>query len=121
MPFGANMKNSHITRRTFALSAAAAATGALIPAHALAHARHAPPQPSDAMSKLSPESRAEVEMRVAAIIRKYGSKLSDEQKVDIRRILAEGQEGLEKMRAYALANSDQPATVFRTLREREGK
>lgn len=116
------MKNAHITRRTFALSAAAAATGALIPAHAAAHvhAHNAPQQPS-AMSKLSPDSQAEVEMKCAAIFRKYGGKLSEEQKADIRRILAEGQEGLEKMRAFVLANSDQPATVFRTLREREGK
>jgi len=121
MPFGANMTNASITRRTFALSAAAAATGALIPAHALAHAHaHNAPQQPSAMSKLSPEAQAEVEMKVAAIFRKYGSKLSEEQKADIRRILAENQDGLEKMRAYALSNSDQPATVFRSLREREG-
>jgi len=115
------MKNASITRRTFALSAAAAATGALIPAHAVAHvhAHNAQQQPS-AMSKLSPEAQAEVEMKVAAIFRKYGGKLSEEQKADIRRILAENQDGLEKMRAYALGNSDQPATVFRSLREREG-
>ncbi len=120
MPFGANMKNSPITRRTFALSAAAAVTGALIPAHALTHTHNSPQQPS-AMLKLSPEAQAEVEMKVAAIFRKYGSKLSEEQKTDIRRIMAENQDGLEKMRAFALTNSDQPATVFRTLREREGK
>jgi len=115
------MKNK-ITRRSFTLSAAAAATAALIPPASLAQtAAAAPAQQPSAMAKLSPESRAEVEMKVGEIFRKYGSRLNDEQKADIRRIMAEGQEGLEKMRAFALENSDQPATVFSTYREREGK
>lgn len=73
------------------------------------------------MAKLSPESQAEIEMKLGAIVRRHGSHLNDEQKADIRRILSEGQEGLEKMRAFALGNGDQPATVFKTLRERKGK
>jgi hypothetical protein len=69
-----------------------------------------------AMAKLSASAQAEVEMKVASIFRKYGERLSDEQKADIRRIMAESQEGLEKMRAFKLENNDQPADAFRAYR-----
>ena len=114
-------------RRQFALGAAAAATTLVLPAKALsgkafsdiAPAQTAAVDPSldakirAAMAKLSPSAQAEVEMKVASIFRKYGDKLSDEQKADIRRIMAETQEGLEKMRTFKLVNSDQPADTFR--------
>jgi hypothetical protein len=119
-------------RRQFALGAAAAATTALIPKgngltiDALAQAAEAGNQPPDpqsleaktkaAMAKLSASAQAEVEMKVASIFRKYGDRLSDEQKADIRRIMAESQEGLEKMRAFKLENSDQPADAFHAYR-----
>ncbi|HEV8494858.1 MAG TPA: hypothetical protein VGR76_21440, partial [Candidatus Angelobacter sp.] len=64
-------------------------------------------------------AQAEVEMKVASIFRKYGDRLNDEQKADIRRIMAESQEGLEKMRAFKLENGDQPADAFRAYRHEE--
>jgi len=118
-------------RRQFALGAAAAATTALIPkGNALsldALAQVAAPNPPveaqsldqktrAAMAKLSASAQAEVEMKVASIFRKYGDRLSDEQKADIRRIMAESQEGLEKMRAFKLENGDQPADSFHAYR-----
>lgn len=119
-------------RRQFALGAAAAATTALIPKgngltiDVLAQAATSNNQPPDpqsleaktkvAMAKLSASAQAEVEMKVASIFRKYGDRLSDEQKADIRRIMAESQEGLEKMRAFKLENGDQPADAFRAYR-----
>lgn len=119
-------------RRQFALGAAAAATTALIPkgnaltVDILAQAAAAGNQPLDpqsleaktkaAMAKLSASAQAEVEMKVSSIFRKYGDRLSDEQKADIRRIMAESQEGLEKMRAFKLENGDQPADAFRAYR-----
>lgn len=119
-------------RRQFALGAAAVATNALIPKgkalplHALAQAVASPATSVDpqsleqktraAMAKLSASAQAEVEMKVASIFRKYGDRLSDEQKADIRRIMAESQEGLEKMRAFKLENGDQPADAFRAYR-----
>ena len=115
-------------RRQFALGAAAAATGALLPGDLLAQAA-ASDQSTDtlsldkktraAMAKLSPSAQAEVEMKVASIFRKYGDRLSDEQKADIRRIMAESQEGLEKMRAFKLENGDQPADAFRAYVKEE--
>src|SRR6478735_446006 len=121
-----------LARRQFALGAAAAATTALIPKgnglaiDVLAQAATTDSQPLDpqsleaktkaAMAKLSASAQAEVEMKVASIFRKYGDRLSDEQKADIRRIMAESQEGLEKMRAFKLENGDQPADAFRAYR-----
>src|ERR1041385_6397162 len=122
-------------RRRFALGAAAVATNALIPKgkalplDALAQAAASADQSMDvqsldkktraAMAKLSASAQAEVEMKVASIFRKYGDRLSEEQKADIRRIMAESQEGLEKMRAFKLENGDQPADAFRAYRHEE--
>src|ERR1051326_1074443 len=119
-------------RRRFTLGAAAVATNALIPKgkalplDALAQVAASADQSMDvqsldkktraAMAKLSASAQAEVEMKVASIFRKYGDRLSDEQKADIRRIMAESQEGLEKMRTFKLENGDQPADAFRAYR-----
>jgi RNase adaptor protein for sRNA GlmZ degradation len=122
-------------RRRFTLAAAAAATTAMIhPTDVLAGisqsgataeqqskaenpATSLQQKAQAAMDKLSPSARAEVEMKFASIVRKYGVRLTEDQKMDIRRSLAETQEGLEKMRAFALDNGDQPATVFQLHRE----
>jgi hypothetical protein len=119
-----------LNRRNFALGAAAAVAGTLIsPAEALEQAQGAatPAPQSDlehkfqvAMAKLSPAAQAEVQSKIASIFRKYGDRLSEEQKADIRRAMAETQDGLEKMRAFALENSDQPATVFE-IHQQEGR
>ena len=124
------MSELKIGRRRFAIGAAAAATATLIrPGVALGQGS-APSQPAAAgtggttleqaahaaMAKLQPPSTAEVEMKVSEILRKYGDKLSPEQKADIRKVMAENQDHLEEMRAFVLANSDQPATVFRPYR-----
>ena len=129
------MSELKIGRRRFAIGAAAAATTALIhPSEALAQSS-LPSQPAAAnaagataleqaaqaaMVKLQAASRAEVETKVNEILRKYGDRLSPEQNADIRKVMAENQDGLEKMRAFVLANSDQPATVYRPYRT-EGK
>jgi hypothetical protein len=107
-------------RRQFALGAAAAAASALLPGDLLAQAAAADKSLEEktraAMAKLSASAQAEVEMKVASIFRKYGDRLSDEQKADIRRIMAESHDGLEKMRAFKLENGDQPADAFRAYR-----
>ncbi len=122
------MSKLSITRRSFATGAAMPATGGLInPAEALTQGtpQSQPPKADTplaqkaqaALAKLGPQSRAEVEMKVNEINRKYGDRLNDEQKTDILRILAEGQPPLEKMRAFVLQNSDQPATVLQFTHE----
>ena len=122
-------------RRQFALGAAAAATTALalpgkaalaktLSAHSLLQTAAGADKSVEekarvALAKLSASAQAEVEMKVASIFRKYGDRLNDEQKADIRRIMAESQEGLEKMRAFKLENGDQPADAFRAYLKEE--
>jgi hypothetical protein len=133
-----------VTRRSFTVAAVAAATAALIqPVTAIQPAQTSQPsQPATAilpekalaqddksaaasadaaMAKLSPSARAEVEMKVNSIFRKYGERLNDEQKADIRKVMAETQSGLEKMRAFPLENGDLPATIFRVYQGSEKK
>jgi len=122
------MPKFSVGRRQFAFGAATVAATALIrPSQAIAQSDPAKPaatvdqQTQAAMAKLSTQAQAEVEMKVTEIFRKYGARLSAEQKADIRRIMAETQEGLEKMRAFALENGDQPADAFRAYRREEKK
>ena len=111
-----------ISRREFARRAAlGAAVAAAASTELILPAVGAAPSPRSAQSptegpKLSPEGRADAEEKISAILRKYGARLSDEQKTDIRRMVMEGQEPLERLRAYPLANSDEPATVLRLER-----
>ena len=136
------MPRFFMDRRQFALGAAAAATALILPIDSLADeiaakalspealspeapsAEAISPQAADssvdakiqaAMAKLSPAAQKEVEMKVESIFRKYGDHLNEDQKADIRRIMAESQDGLEKMRAFKLENGDQPADAFQAL------
>jgi hypothetical protein len=65
-------------------------------------------------AKPNPESEA----RIAWILGKYGERLDDQQRADIRRLVAGAQPGLDAMRAYPLDNSVEPATLFRIYRRR---
>jgi len=74
---------------------------------------------ADEKPKLSAEGQAEVDAKIAEILRRYGDRLSDAQKKDIRRLVREGQEPLETLRKYPLANNDEPATVLHLVRTEE--
>jgi hypothetical protein len=108
-----------ISRRDFARAAAlAAAATAIRPDEILARTPgETPPQASSAESKLSPASQAEVDTKVRAILAKYGNRLSEQEKTDIRRLVTEGQKSLDKLRAFPLENADQPALVLKLLPE----
>jgi hypothetical protein len=71
------------------------------------------------LPKLSPESQVEVDARIQTILSQYGSRFSDEQKADIRRLCAVAQPPLDRLRAYALENGDNPALYLKPLVERE--
>jgi hypothetical protein len=119
-------KVSGISRREFARRAAmASAAVSLAPARVFtsessAAASPEPQQPPD-MPKLSPEGQAEVEARTQAILSQYGSRFSEAQKTDIRRLCALAQPPLDRLRAYALENGDEPALYLKPLVEREKK
>jgi hypothetical protein len=59
---------------------------------------------------------AEAEARIAMILGRYGSRFTEAQKADLRRLILGAQDGLEAMRAYPLDNAIEPATVFRVRR-----
>jgi hypothetical protein len=120
-----NKNNSTISRREFARRAAyVSAAASLAPANLL-HAEltslptQVPQSPN--APKLSPESQAEVDSRIQGILAQYGSRLSDAQKADIRRLATEAQPALDRLRAFATENGDGPGLYLKPLIEREKK
>ena len=109
------MDSPKISRREFARRAGMAAASAVcLPEVIPARPSAAGAQPLQQTStKLSPESQAEAEEKVQAILRKYGARLSEDQKAEIRRLVAEGQKPLIAMRKFPLQNADQPANVMK--------
>jgi hypothetical protein len=69
--------------------------------------------------KLSAEGQAEVDARIQSILGQYGSRLSEEQKADIRRLCTVAQPPLDRLRAYRLENADGSALYLKPLVERE--
>jgi hypothetical protein len=113
--FRAKVDSPRISRREFARRAGiAAASAACLPAQFVT-----PPiaegtqPPQQTATKLCPESQAEAEEKVQAIFRKYGARLSEDQKTEIRRLVTEGQKPLDALRRFPLENSDQPANVMK--------
>ena len=114
------MPKDKFSRRDFARTAAlAAATAAVLPADLIAQEQKIqpkqPPKP-DQKPKLSPELQAEADSRIENLLRKYGDRLSEEQKAEVRKVITEGMEGVAKLRAFPLENSDEPATVLHLVR-----
>ena len=86
-----------VSRRKFARDAVIVAVGA----PALAGLQAASPAEGG-------HPNAEVEARIQWIFTKYGSRLNEAQRADIRRIIAAGQSSIDAMRAYPLDNSVGP-------------
>jgi len=126
---GAGTKSTRISRREFgldaAIGAAAAATAALsISPPSLLNARRDPDNISSATPTgeqetaaakpmLTPEQSHDVEAKLANIIRKYGERLSEEQRKHLRKILAYNETMLAPVRAFALQNGDPPVSVLK--------
>lgn len=111
-----NSQERGLSRREFARCIAVASAGAaILPGDLRAGAAVLRPEPfvQEPEQELSTAAQAEVAAKVDSILRKYGSRLSDEQKSEIRRLVREGQAPLEKLRAFPLDNANQPATVLR--------
>jgi hypothetical protein len=92
------MREGGVSRRGFGLAVA----GALQPARVRAQNQTLPAA-----------DQAEVDAKFANIIRKYGDRLSEEQRTRVRDVLARHQRMLMRVRAFPLENSDSPATGFR--------
>lgn len=108
-----------LSRREFARRAAmATATAAIAPAALLTQEiapkpAASPDKPPQTSTTLSAELQAEGELKYQWVIQNYGSRLSDEQKKDVHRLIMEGQKPLAAFRAFRLDNADQPATVLK--------
>jgi len=116
-------KSAHISRREFGLDAAVAAALSLsvLPTGLLAARSDrdtiSPRIPSGeqetARPKLTAEQGRDVEAKLANIVRKYGERLSEEQRRHLRRILAYNETMLAPIRAFTLQNGDAPVTVLK--------
>jgi len=91
-----------VSRRAFALSLAVAGV--------------ATATPSTAAEAPVPSTTPELEARINWILGKYGARLNDEQRADIRRLIVTGQPGVDAMRAFPLDNAVEPATIFKVWR-----
>ncbi|HXT23523.1 MAG TPA: hypothetical protein VN749_01705 [Candidatus Eisenbacteria bacterium] len=115
-----------LSRREFARQAAlgtAAASASFIPFSEaqLASATTRPAQlPADA-AKLSLQSQAEADFRYQSIVAQYPDRFSDVQKAELKRLCFAVQPQLDRLRAWPVANSDQPALYLKPLVEREKK
>jgi hypothetical protein len=111
-----------ISRRQFARHAAAVvAAASLAPASvfALPPDTLPPPalmaKPQEGKSKLTPEQSAEVEGRLANIVRKYGDRLTEDQRQHLRRNLEYHQRLLAPVRTFPLNQGDSPAFTLRLV------
>ena len=114
-----------ISRREFARRAAfVSAAASLSPSNLLSVESVATPEPAQQAAsapKLSPASQAEVDSRIQAILSQYGTRLSEAQKSDIRRLATEAQPPLDRLRAFPTTNGDGSALYLKPLIEREKK
>jgi hypothetical protein len=101
-----------ISRRRFGEHAALAAVLSLSPARLLAALHHSHRQSHDTV-ELTPEQTQNVEAQFDNILRKYGGRLSQDQRQHLRRILIYNERMLASVRAFALQNGDPPASVLK--------
>jgi hypothetical protein len=123
---------TRISRRDFARTAGAIAGAALLGKARADETKPAGPTPTPAApataapaanaataaARLAPASQAEAEARVQIIVARYGARLSATDRTDLLRMSTDVQQHLDKIRAYPLDWSDEPAHTFRAPRRR---
>jgi hypothetical protein len=117
-------KRSGISRREFARRAAIASAASLVPSAALPSSpllTEPLPQQSTELPPLTDASQAEANARYQTILNLYGSRFSDAQKTDLRRLCTLAQPALDRLRSFPLDNGDGPALYLKPLIEREVK
>ena len=95
----------NVSRRDGIRAALLALAGAARPAIGIAQDRNPDPLPAG--------EQAEVDAKFASIIRKYGDRLSEEQRTRVREVLVRHERMLHRVRAFALENGDAAATGLR--------
>ena len=113
-----------ISRREFARRAAlASAMASFAPASAVNSVNSAVPAtpqtlPPANTPRLSPEGQTEADARLQTILAQYGTRFSEDQKADLKRLCLLAQPPLDRLRAYNLENADGPALYLKPLVER---
>jgi len=111
---------SRISRRDFGRHAAVVAALALSPGTMVGSPqdsdRERNPEaklPNNRDDSLTPEQSQEVEAKLNNINRKYGNRLSDDQRAHLHRILTYNEKMLASVRSFPLQNGDPPASVLK--------
>jgi hypothetical protein len=116
---------SGMSRREFARRAAlASAAVSIAPAEAFTRSAALPapgPQQPAISAELPAPSRAEADARLQSILGQFGSRFSDDQKTELKRLCGVTQLQLDRLRAFHLENGDGPALYLKPLLEREKK
>jgi hypothetical protein len=113
-----------LSRREFAQRAAVLSATASLVSPEMILARTSPASAAQTVQggpTLSVEGQAEADSRFQQILTLYGTRLDEEQKANIKRMCAELQPVLERVRSYKLENGDAPALYLKPLVEREKK
>jgi len=102
------MQRDSISRRKFGRRAAFAGLAtALSPSAMVAQGRGGNQAP------LPPQDQSEVDAKFTDMVRKYGDRLTEDQKTRARGVLVRHQRMLMRMREFPLENGDAPATRLR--------
>ena len=103
---GKNKPDSGFSRRELGARAAwSAAAAAILKTKAVAQGRGG--------AQVPPADQAEVDAKLADVVRRYGDRLSDQQKTRVRGALSNHQRMLSRIRAFPIENGDAPATGLR--------
>ena len=116
MPKHRNKESHALTRRDFARGIALTAATVTVPHKKSGHVESAsggaPQEATAQATQLSPAGEAQLQ----TILAKYGKRLSDEQRADVRRLVAQAQKTSEALHAFPLDNSNEPAMIFHVYR-----
>jgi hypothetical protein len=113
-----------LSRRQFAHRAAVlSATATLVPAEVILPDSTSASAPRTAQSgpKLTAEGQLEADSRYQQILNLYSDRLDGAQKANLKRMCADLQPALEKIRSFTLENGTAPALYLKPLVERDKK
>ena len=102
-------RQAGLTRREFSKILAVGTISAALPQGATVAAGGVP----NAVHEDGLELSAEAEAQYKVLISRFGSRLSEEQKGDVRRLIDQNLKSNAVLRSFHLENSDEPGNVFR--------
>jgi hypothetical protein len=116
MPRHRNKESHALTRRDFARGIALTAATVAVPHTKSGHVESASGRASQEATAQATQLSPAGEAQLQTILAKYGKRLSDEQRADVRRLVAQAQKTSEALHAFPLDNSNEPAMIFHVYR-----